>query len=114
MRILAACCKGGYGQQVNSVVRVMTTAMRFYVSGRVQGVYFRASARREAERLGIRGWAINLPDGRVEVLAVGAASAVTELAEWLCTGSPGANVRAVDNAPADIAEVSGIRGFRCG
>ena len=92
----------------------MTTAMRFYISGRVQGVAFRASTRREAERLGICGWAINLPDGRVEVLAVGSAAAVTGLAEWLHTGPPGANVLGVDNAPADPAEVSGMRGFRCG
>jgi len=58
----------------------MTTAMRFYISGRVQGVFFRASTRREAERLGVRGWAINLPDGRMEVLAVGCASAFHFLA----------------------------------
>lgn len=92
----------------------MTTAMRFYISGRVQGVFFRASTRREAERLGIRGWAINLPDGRVEVLAVGTATAVAELAEWLHTGPPGARILAVDNAPADRAEVSDSKGFRCG
>ncbi len=92
----------------------MTTAMRFYISGRVQGVFFRASTRCEAERLGVRGWAINLPDGRVEVLAVGAASAVNALAEWLQTGPPGATVRGVENAPADPAEVSGMQGFRCG
>jgi len=92
----------------------MTQAMRFLISGRVQGVGFRASTRREAERRGIRGWAINLPDGRVEVLAVGTAQAVAELSEWLCTGPPGARVLGVENVPADPVEVSGIKGFRCG
>ena len=45
------------------------TTVRFLVSGRVQGVGFRWFTHREAERLGIAGWARNLPDGRVEVLA---------------------------------------------
>lgn len=92
----------------------MTKAMRFFISGRVQGVGFRASTRREAERLGIRGWAINLPDGRVEVLAVGPAHAVVELGEWLCNGPSGARVLGVENAPAEPVEVSGTKGFRCG
>ena len=41
------------------------------VSGKVQGVFFRASTARQAEQLQLRGWAKNLPDGRVEVLALG-------------------------------------------
>ena len=92
----------------------MTTAMRFYISGRVQGVYFRASTRREAEGLGLRGWAINLPDGRVEVLAVGGEAAVAELAEWLHRGPPGAAVRTVTAEPADPAEFPATDRFSCG
>jgi acylphosphatase len=45
--------------------------MQCYVSGQVQGVFFRASARHEAERLGVTGYARNLSDGRLEVLACG-------------------------------------------
>lgn len=65
---------------------------RYRVTGKVQGVFFRHSARLEAERLGIRGAARNLPDGSVEVLAAGAAAALDELREWLRRGPPMARV----------------------
>jgi len=92
----------------------MEIAARFFVSGRVQGVFFRASTRQQAERLGLRGWAVNLPDGRVEVLAAGAAAAVQQLGEWLNDGPPSANVLGVEKVPADPAEVAGRKGFKCG
>lgn len=76
-------------------------AARFRVSGRVQAVFFRASAQAEAERLGLQGYARNLPDGRVEVLAVGAAGAVESLAEWLREGPPMAAVESVERTPAE-------------
>lgn len=59
---------------------------RFRVTGKVQGVYFRHSARQQAERLAIKGHARNLADGSVEVLARGAAAAVAELERWLHQG----------------------------
>lgn len=65
----------------------MDTA-RFFVSGRVQGVAFRAHTRAQALALGLRGHARNLADGRVEVLAVGDADAIERLAEWLRHGPP--------------------------
>lgn len=81
------------------------TAARFLVAGRVQGVAFRAHARREAERLGLRGHARNLTDGRVEVIACGDAAAVDAFARWLAHGPPLARVDAVSrepvNAPSD-------------
>ena len=92
----------------------MATAMRFLISGSVQGVFFRASTRAEAERLGLQGYAINRPDGRVEVLAVGAAGNIAELAEWLHDGPPLAKVLEVETVPADVAEISGRTGFICG
>jgi acylphosphatase len=64
----------------------------FVVSGKVQGVFFRASARQEALRLGIRGHARNLSDGRVEVVASGSAEALGELERWLWQGPPAARV----------------------
>ncbi len=64
----------------------------FVVSGKVQGVFFRASARQEALRLGIRGHARNLSDGRVEVVASGSAEALSELERWLWQGPPVARV----------------------
>ncbi len=89
-----------------------TLAVRFVVSGKVQGVFFRASTAREAARLGIRGHAINLPDGRVEVLAVGTPAAVDELSRWLQRGPPAAEVLRVESEPA--AATGEIDGFRTG
>ncbi|MCC5811655.1 MAG: acylphosphatase [Ectothiorhodospiraceae bacterium] len=66
--------------------------MRCVVEGRVQGVWFRAGAREEALRLGVRGYARNLPDGRVEVLACGSEQALETLRDWLRTGTPQARV----------------------
>ena len=65
------------------------------VSGRVQGVYYRASVVAEAERLELQGSVRNLPDGRVEVIAKGRAGALAELAAWLWQGPPAARVDAV-------------------
>ena len=59
---------------------------RCYVSGRVQGVFFRASTQEQAETLGITGYAKNLPDRRVEVLACGDERALEELKSWLWLG----------------------------
>ncbi|MEJ2602484.1 MAG: acylphosphatase [Gammaproteobacteria bacterium] len=75
--------------------------MRFLVSGVVQGVWFRASTRDEAARLGLRGHALNLPDGRVEVLACGEPDALARLEAWLWEGSPAARVSEVIAEPAD-------------
>lgn len=88
------------------------TAVRFIVGGKVQGVFFRASTAREAARLGLRGHAINLADGRVEVLAVGPAPAIAELGRWLQRGPPAARVTGVDSEPV-AAPVAGD-GFRTG
>jgi acylphosphatase len=68
------------------------TCARFIVSGRVQGVFFRASTRHEALRLGLNGYARNLTDGRVEVVASGSAEALAELEQWLWEGPPAARV----------------------
>ncbi len=88
-------------------------ATRFFISGQVQGVLYRACARAEAERLGLVGWALNLADGRVEVLAVGSASEVAELAMWLEHGPPGACVDAIESELADANNYEALQGFRC-
>lgn len=72
------------------------TAARFLITGRVQGVLFRASTREQAQRLGLRGHAINLRDGSVEVIAAGSADAVETLAAWLAHGPPMARVDRVE------------------
>jgi len=71
---------------------------RFLVSGKVQGVFFRASARNEALRLGLRGHARNLSDGRVEVIAHGSGDALHQLEQWLWQGPPAAKVEQVTRA----------------
>ena len=76
---------------------------RCYVSGRVQGVFFRASTREQAVSLGVCGYARNRPDGRVEVLACGPDTAVQRLCDWLVQGPPGARVSAVTCTPDDEA-----------
>ncbi|WP_233843358.1 acylphosphatase [Dyella sp. 2HG41-7] len=68
---------------------------RFLVSGRVQGVFFRASTRNEALRLGLDGYARNLSDGSVEVVACGSAEALAQLEQWLWQGPSAAHVEAV-------------------
>ncbi|KTD56335.1 acylphosphatase [Legionella santicrucis] len=60
--------------------------MRCYVSGKVQGVWYRASAQSEARKLGISGWARNLDDGRVEVFACGTVDNLQMFYEWLKVG----------------------------
>lgn len=67
-------------------------AARFLVSGKVQGVFFRASAREQALRLNLSGRARNLADGRVEVVVAGEADAIEALARWLWQGPPTAKV----------------------
>jgi acylphosphatase len=86
-----------------------TDARRFTVHGRVQGVWFRDSTRREAQRLGITGYAINLPDGNVEVLACGSPDALTELEAWLHSGPPMASVSKVECAPSEATASDGFR-----
>jgi acylphosphatase len=82
---------------------------RFTVSGRVQGVFFRASARDEALRLGLAGHARNLSDGRVEVIACGDAAALAALERWLQHGPALAQVTAVNREAADESVPAGFR-----
>jgi acylphosphatase len=70
-------------------------AVRFLVSGKVQGVFFRAATREQALALGLSGHAKNLADGRVEVLAAGDAAALRALERWLWQGPPHADVTEV-------------------
>jgi acylphosphatase len=71
-------------------------AYRYYVSGRVQGVGYRYFVLREAEALGIAGFARNLPDGRVEVVAEGGEEAVRRFEERLGQGPAFAAVTGVE------------------
>ena len=85
---------------------------RYIVSGRVQGVFFRASTASLAHRLGLRGRARNLPDGNVMVLALGPESAVDELGEWLRHGPSSAQVADVQQADEQLDEWQHLPDFR--
>lgn len=63
-----------------------------FVSGKVQGVWFRAETQKMAQQLGLTGWVRNLSDGRVEVWAFGERALLVQLSHWLKQGPPLANV----------------------
>ena len=73
----------------------MEICKRFIVSGRVQGVWYRGSTQQQAKNLGVKGYARNLPNGSVEVIACGPAARVIELRNWLHQGPNNAEVSAV-------------------
>ena len=78
----------------------MDPSYRFVVTGRVQGVGFRANAQGQALHLGLRGWVRNRADGAVEGLASGGEVALQQFREWLWKGSPGARVDRVSWEPS--------------
>lgn len=82
------------------------------VSGKVQGVFFRACTRQQAVSLKLKGYANNLADGSVEVLAQGNEESVNSLFEWLWIGSPHSQVLSV--ATTDISTDEIYRGFTTG
>jgi acylphosphatase len=71
-------------------------AIHAWVSGQVQGVFYRKATCEVAERLEIKGWVKNLPDGRVELAAYGPAHAIETLIRWLHRGPPHAHVTDVE------------------
>ncbi len=74
----------------------MNICVKAIVSGRVQGVFFRQSTQQQAQKLDITGHAINLADGRVEVLACGTEVAIKQLLIWLDHGPEMAQVAKVE------------------
>ena len=84
----------------------MKVARRAIVSGRVQGVFYRASTASKARELGVTGSARNLPDGRVEVIAFGTEEAVRKLFDWLWIGSSASNVNGVEEAEYETGDVA--------
>ena len=79
-----------------------------FVSGRVQGVSYRATTREQARDRGVDGWVRNLEDGRVEAVFEGDPAAVEGMVEWCHTGSPRAEVDGVD---VEYGDPQGETGF---
>ncbi|KPJ55449.1 acylphosphatase [Parcubacteria bacterium DG_74_2] len=70
--------------------------VHIFVKGRVQGVFFRQSAKKKAKKIGVFGWIKNLADGRVEAVIEGETKKVEEMIEWLKKGPIIANVEALE------------------
>jgi len=86
-----------------------SSARRYLVSGRVQGVGFRFFVEHIAYELGIKGWVRNLPDGRVEVYAIGSPEQLDELKKQLWEGPPLARVDNVVEQPAPLERCHGFQ-----
>ena len=84
------------------------TRAHVFVSGRVQGVYFRATTRDEAREAGVDGWVRNLADGRVEAVFEGPEDAVGSVVAFCREGSPAAQVEDVE---VEYGNPEGIEGF---
>ena len=85
-----------------------TVRRRVVVHGRVQGVFFRDTTRRQAKSLGVSGWVRNRPDGTVEAVFEGEDEAVSRMVEWARRGPRGADVERVDDTDEPP---EGLRGF---
>jgi acylphosphatase len=85
------------------------TRAHVYVTGKVQGVYFRATTRDEAERRDVDGWVRNLDDGRVEAVFEGPEADVEELVEFCHEGSSAARVETVEVTYEDPRGEAGFR-----
>jgi acylphosphatase len=85
-----------------------TTAVDVVVTGHVQGVFFRASMREQADQLGVTGWVRNEPDGSVRAHVEGSADAVDQLVQWCARGPSAARV---EDVARTAGEPTGARGF---
>ena len=79
-----------------------------FVSGHVQGVFFRDATREQAEALGLSGWVRNTEDGRVEAVFEGESEAVRQMIDWCGSGPSGADV---DNVFVEEETPEGLSGF---
>lgn len=84
------------------------TRAHVFVSGRVQGVAYRANTRDTAREIGVGGWVQNLNDGRVEAVFEGKEGDVERMVEWCHDGSPAAAVESVD---VEYGDPEGLSGF---
>ena len=86
----------------------MATRAHVFVSGKVQGVYYRANTQGTAREKGVEGWVKNLADGRVEAVFEGPEKTVEAMVEWCHEGSPAADVEDVE---VEYGEPEGEDGF---
>lgn len=82
--------------------------LRCTISGKVQGVWYRASTQNQALKLGITGWVSNLPDGQVEAFICGEEEALSAMQKWLGVGPLLARVHHVEVVEVDYEEHEGF------
>jgi acylphosphatase len=88
------------GDRANAAIQ----CARFRVRGRVQGVFYRASAGARARELGLRGWVRNGDDGSVEVVACGTTAQLEAIAAWLAVGPRDARVESVQRMDEPLTD----------
>jgi len=86
--------------------------IRLTIKGKVQGVFYRATAKDVADRLGIKGWVKNLPDDNVEITATASDETLQKFINWCKQGPPKARVEDVIVEELDVEEFSGFRIMR--
>lgn len=79
-------------------------ATRVIVTGRVQGVWYRATTMKMAKKFGVHGWVRNMPDGSVEAHLEGEPERVDDLIDWMNEGPPLASVDNVETFPAEVQD----------
>lgn len=83
--------------------------VHLFISGQVQGVFFRAWTKRKAQTLDLKGWVKNLADGRVEAVFEGEKEKIDKMINWCWQGSPGSKVEQVDKVEQpDKEELKGV------
>lgn len=91
--------KGGYE------LTIQNHRLHAFVSGKVQGVFYRASTEEQAKRLGLNGWVRNLTDGRVELVAVGDEDKLKQLLDWCYKGPENASVKDIHAVWDNTSEI---------
>lgn len=86
----------------------MTTTVHLTVTGKVQGVGFRANTARTAHELNLRGWVRNLADGSVEIVASGPVALIDEFLDWCAEGPRAARVDGIEATPVTLEEVEDL------
>lgn len=89
----------------------MSICKRCFVSGRVQGVFYRDTTRQKAEKLQLTGYAKNLTDGRVEVAICGSETSVNKLCDWLWAGSEYSDVTEVECQKINVNDFGSSKKF---
>lgn len=86
------------------MVKPLKARAHIIIEGRVQGVFYRSNTKKMADKLGVKGWIRNLPDGRVEAVFEGEKEDIKKLLSWCWVGPPGAKVTNIEVEWEDYVE----------